>query len=87
VDLLPQGLAVDKLHRYEVHAVAFTNFVNVRDVRMIERRRSFGFLLKPPHPIMIGGSRWRPELSPQRSIPPLAEIDLTADAGDGTGSG
>ena len=41
VDLLAQSNAVDKLHRDEVHAFALADFVDVRDVRMIERGRGF----------------------------------------------
>ena len=53
MNFLAQRHAVNKLHRNEVHAVSFTNFIDVSDVRMIERRRSFGFLDKPSHSILI----------------------------------
>ena len=37
VDLLAERDAFDELHRDEVRSVALTDFINVRDVRMIER--------------------------------------------------
>ena len=51
-----QRLTVDKLHRNEMHSTALTDFINVRDVRMIECRRGLRFLDKPTHPILISGN-------------------------------
>ena len=48
-----QGVPVDKLHRDEVHAIVLANLVDVRDVRMIERRGSLGFLGESTHAILI----------------------------------
>src|SRR5436309_1253210 len=53
VNQLTQREAIDELHRDEVHAIALTNLVNVRDVRMVERGRGFRLLHKSPHAIAV----------------------------------
>ena len=53
VDESTQRLAIDELHRYEVCAITFANFIDVRDVRMIQRRRGLSLLYEPAHSILI----------------------------------
>ena len=53
VNLVAQCYSIDKLHRDEVCAITLTNLINVRNVRMIERRRSLGFLRESAHAILI----------------------------------
>jgi hypothetical protein len=55
MNLLAQRNAVDELHGDEIHAIAFTNFIDMSDVRMIQSRRGFRLLGKAPHPILIAG--------------------------------
>src|SRR5947208_6166173 len=62
VNLVAQRDSIDKLHRDEVSALTLTNFINVRDVRMIECRRGCCLLIKAPHPILIRGNLGRKNL-------------------------
>ncbi len=48
-----QRLPVDIFHRDEVHAIVLTDFINVRDVGMIERRRRLRFANEPFHAIAV----------------------------------
>ena len=52
-NLLAERLAIHKFHRNEIHAIVLANLVDVRDVRMIERRGSLGFLGESTHAILI----------------------------------
>src|SRR2546425_326726 len=54
VDSIAESLAIYEFHRDEVRAIAFANFVDVSDVRMIERGRGLRFLFEASHPIAIG---------------------------------
>src|SRR5258706_15656841 len=55
MDFLAQRLAVNELHRDKVSAVALSNLVHVRDIRMIERRGRLRFPNKTFHAIAIRG--------------------------------
>src|SRR5688500_5401179 len=48
-----QRLTIDKLHRDEAQAVGGADFVNVSDVRVIERGRGLRFLNEAAHPALI----------------------------------
>src|SRR5436309_15520286 len=50
---LTQRKAINELHRDEVHAFVLTNFVDVRDVRMIQRGGGLRLLSETPHPIFV----------------------------------
>src|SRR3989449_11719710 len=50
---LTQRKAIDEFHGDEVQAISFTNFINVRDVRMIQRGSSLRLLSETPHSIFI----------------------------------
>src|SRR5207244_13185968 len=50
---LTQRKAIDEFHRDEVHVVSFTNFVDVRDVRMVQRGGSLRLLSETPHAVFI----------------------------------
>ncbi len=51
MDLFAQGFAVDKLHRDVVGAVALADFVDMRDVGMVERRGPLCLAHKALHAI------------------------------------
>src|SRR6266705_4665056 len=53
MDLIAQSLSVDILHGDEMHAFALADLVDVRDVRMIQRGGSHGFLIKSPQSILV----------------------------------
>src|SRR5215510_8246595 len=53
VDLGREGLPFDILHRDEAHALRLADFVNVRDIRVVERRGGSGFATEPPYPLPI----------------------------------
>ena len=53
VNHLAQRLPFDELHRDEVQVVRFADFVDVRDVRMIESGRRLRFANEPLHPITV----------------------------------
>ena len=55
VNQMTQRETIDELHGNEMRAIALTNFVDVRDVRMIQGGGRSRFLLKSPHPIGMGG--------------------------------
>jgi len=42
------------------------NLIDVRDVRMVERRGSFRLLYEAPHPVVIGGKLSRQNLQRKR---------------------
>src|SRR5215471_3498259 len=77
-----QRLPIDELHRDEVHAVALTDLVNVRNVGVIERRGGGGLLLEAAHSISIGSKVGRQyfqrDFAVQASI--LSQINLTHPA-------
>ena len=50
---LAQRLAIDKLHRDEMHAFSFANLIDVSDVRMIQRGRGLRLLNEAPHSIGV----------------------------------
>src|SRR5713226_3223252 len=56
MNLFAQREAVDKLHRDEMHTLLLADFVDVRDVRMIERRGGLRLLDKAAHAILVGGN-------------------------------
>src|SRR5467141_2159724 len=53
MDFLAHSLAVDELHGDEIHAVALTNFMDGRNVWMIESGRSLGFANEAFHAIRL----------------------------------
>src|SRR5438876_7197965 len=53
MNLVAQRHSIDKLHRDETRAFVFTNLMNGRDVRVIERGCGLRFLLEPPHAIFV----------------------------------
>ena len=73
-----QVLAADVLLGDEVDAAVATDFVNLHDVRVDERRRGAGFLEKPGHVRCVAGQRGLEDLerdaAPQRLL--LGEVDL-----------
>ena len=87
MNLLAERHASDKLHG-EVRPVAHTNLVNVRDVRMIERRRGRRPLLEAAHSILVSGHFRGENLQRHFAMEPriLRQINLThaafADLGD-----
>jgi hypothetical protein len=44
----------EKVHQDQLRAISFTNLVDVRDVRMIERGRRLRFLNQTAHATMVG---------------------------------
>jgi hypothetical protein len=79
MDLFAQRNTIDKLHHDEVETFTFPDFINMRDVWVVQRGRSFCFLHKSTHPIRLCG-----ELSWQKLYCNLAielcilrQIDLT----------
>ena len=50
---LAQGLAVDELSRNEMTCIAFVNFMDRENVRMIERGDRLGLLHKAAHAIVV----------------------------------
>src|SRR5437868_15504401 len=50
---LTQRQTINEFHRDEVHDISFTNFVDVRDVRMIQRGGGLRLLSETPHPVFI----------------------------------
>ena len=82
MNLRVQGLAFDKLHRDEVHAVSFTNFINVSDVGMVERRRGFCLLNETAHAILVCSKVSRQNLQSNFAIKfcVLRQINLTHPA-------
>src|SRR5688572_9894759 len=65
---LPQRKAVDEFHRDEARSLALVNFVDVRDVRMIQRGRGFCFLREAPHSILIAREFCRQNLQRDLAI-------------------
>ena len=82
VNLSRKSLAIDKLHRDEVRAVALANLVDVRDVWMIERGRRFRFLNETAHAVLIRGKISGQNLHRHFAIEfrVLGQIDLTHSA-------
>ena len=56
---LRQVLALDELHDEGAHAARFLEAVNVRDVRMVQRRERLGFPCEPGEPFGIVSERVR----------------------------
>ena len=52
-----ERLALDELHDQRVHAATLLDAVNLRDVRMIERREDVRLTLEAGHAISVGGER------------------------------
>ncbi len=53
VNLLAQRVAIDEFHDNKIHPICFANFVDVRDVRMVERGGGLRFPNETFHPIAI----------------------------------
>ena len=59
---LRQVLALDELHDEGAHAARFLEAVNVRDVRMVQRRERLSFPCEPGEPFGIVSERVRQDL-------------------------
>ena len=83
MNLFAERNAVDKLHGNEVSALAFTNLVNVRDVRVVECGRGRRLLLEAAHPILVSGHVRRENLQRHFAMEPriFRQINLTHPAG------
>ena len=68
MNLIAQGIAIDILHSDEMRAFALADFVDMRDVRMIERGSGGGLLLETAHSISISSNFGRQNLQRNRSI-------------------
>jgi len=62
MNLLTQGGAIDEFHRDEIHTLALTDFINVRDVWVVKRSSGLCFLFEPPHAIFIRSEFSRQDL-------------------------
>src|SRR5712692_11592559 len=82
VSVLAQRLPIDELHRDEVHTVSFTDFIDVRDVRMVQRSGGLCFLLKAAQSIFVlrqlGGKYLESDFAMQPRI--IRQINLTHSA-------
>src|SRR5438132_1339703 len=70
VDLIAQSVAVNVLHGDEMYTFALTDFVDVRDVRMIERGGGGGLLLETAHSISISSNFGRQNLQRDFAMEP-----------------
>ena len=61
-DALRQVLALDQLHHQRAHAARFLEAVDVRDVRMVQRREHLRFAREPREPFGIVGEGVRQDL-------------------------
>src|SRR5262244_318908 len=71
MDFLAQCLPIDKLHRNEVDSVAFADFMDGGDVRMVERGGGGGLLLEAVHSLSVGSQIGRQDF----------QCDVTVQAG------
>ena len=58
-EALSQVFALDELHDQAANRAAFLETVDMRDVRMVERRQHLRFALEPREPFGIGGEQIR----------------------------
>ena len=70
MDLIAQSIAINVLHGDEMYAFALTDFVDVRDVRMIERGSGGGLLLEAAHSIPISSNLGRQDLQRDFAMQP-----------------
>ena len=56
-DALRQVLALDEFHHERAHAAGFFEAVDVRDVRMVQRRERLRFAREPREPVGVAGDR------------------------------
>src|SRR5262245_5733840 len=79
MDLFPQRRAFDILHRDEVLALKFINFINVSDIWVIQRGRGLRLLYEATHSILASGDVGRQYF--QRHATPefriFSQIDFT----------
>src|SRR6266850_514382 len=82
MNLLAESHAFDKLHGDEVRPATLTDFVNVRDVRMIERRGGRRLLFKAAHSIMVSSHLHRQSLQSDFAMEPriLRQVHLAHSA-------
>ena len=82
MNLGAQRDSIDKLHRDEVSALTLTNFIDVRNVRMIERGGRLRLLSKTAHPVLIrsklGGKNLQGDFAIEFSV--LRQINLAHPA-------
>ena len=98
-DPLRQILALDEFHRERAHAVAVFEAVNLRDVRMVERRERLRFAREAREAIGVVGERVRQDFKrdvavelritrpidlPHPAFTDLGRDDVDAEAGAGT---
>src|SRR2546423_1915794 len=78
MDLIAQGFTVYVLYGDEVRAFALADFVDVRDVRMIECGSGSGFLLEAAHSILIRSDCGRKNLQRDLAMQPhvFRQIDF-----------
>ena len=55
-------VALDQFHHERAHAAGFFEAVDVRDVRMVQRRERLRFAREPRQPFGISGERVRQDL-------------------------
>src|SRR5262249_469586 len=89
MDLVPQRRAFDILHRDEVLALKFINFINVSDIWVIERGRRLRLLYEATHSILASGDVRRQDfhrhptpdfrIFSQIALPHAALADLRAN--------
>src|ERR1043165_7228406 len=87
MNLRTQRFTLHILHRDEVEAFSLADFVDVRDVRMIERSRGGRLLFEATHAILIRSYVERQDFQRDfaREARVLREIDLTHTTGANEG--
>src|SRR5256886_16968049 len=63
-----QRLAVDMFHRDEVRAIVLADLIDMSNVRVVKRRRSFSFANEPLHSVAIRGHFGRQNLQSNLAI-------------------
>ena len=70
MNLLAQRLAVDELHRDEIHTLPLADLINVRNVRVVKRGSRLCFLFEPPHAIFVRSQFGRQDLQSDFAVQP-----------------
>ena len=82
-DALRQVVALDEFHHERAHAATLFKTVDVRDVRVIERRKRLRFAIEAREPIGVAGERVGQDLrcaTSRSSFVSRARIDLAHPA-------
>jgi hypothetical protein len=66
--LVPQRFAIDVFHGDKLKIVVSCYFIDVSYMRMIQRRRSAGLLIKAPHSILVRGQTRRQDFERNSAI-------------------